>query len=197
MIILSESMILVSTYLIFSAFDNTVKKWGEPELLQRTYLLETDNYLDLKLLVDIFDILDIYPSKVNDLTTVKASGSSGNTNFIKLIFPENMNCLNQAETSNQINEGRYFTKEEIERGIQVIILGMVEYRSRYSNKKIGDNISYSDSNYKLIGISKNSKFNTIIPFNTLFNKGLENRNIQTVYINLEFTDELSRNEKKK
>lgn len=80
-------------------------------------------------------------------------------------------CQEDALAFDRKIEGRYFTKEELIAGDEVVILSLEDYKCYFADYRIGDFISLGSTDFQLIGVSYTAE-QSVVPFNCVYNNNL-------------------------
>lgn len=167
-IIISTVISLVSILFLLCAIRSSIYYYGDIDLLKKTYSVEISENEDIEILNSVFNKVDRQPAKVNNLF-IYIEQDNLKIEQVNLVFPDRLDYYNQEFMVLKIDRGRFFTKEEIEEGQELIILDEREYQKYYRESNINDIINYKGVDFKLIGIyDSNNGSRAILLYNTLY-----------------------------
>lgn len=162
-------LILVSVFfyiglLLRNEVNKTLEEYGGLEELKMTTSIEPSYngipQKDLQILLKIFNQYEIKNIKEIWLN-------------LQPLMTVGVQCSEDAPAFDREIEGRWFTKEELTDGDEVVILNIEDYKCYFSDYRIGDFIPLGGMDFRLIGISYTAE-QSVIPFSCIFNNSLSN-----------------------
>lgn len=142
-------------------------EYGDLDEGIRTYEIRPSGKNSVQLFNSVLN--EMRKRNIEKIQSINLTIKNSEIKRINISFDDGVSHLDPQNMSHIILEGRYFNINELETGVNVIILSLNDYTEYYNNYNIGDSILISGYEFRLIGISKeeDKEIGSIVPYKTI------------------------------